>query len=146
MTTTPFKKLKKLKYRKVTQPQDVAYPELEYMLGAYDRAKQAATTTAMESFALAQKIIDFMRSKKIGKYTHGTYTADIRQAHPEVVDWEGIRGVVPADKWQQILGEPQPVKSKLEALIELGVIDGDLIAPFVTTKENKPYVDLRRNI
>lgn len=152
MTTaaTGVKKLKKLRRGpKTEQPVDVAYPELERMLAGYNEAKDAATVAAMRSFDLAERIITFMRDKGIDKYTRGAYTADVRQAHPEVLDWEGIQGVLPDSIWKQILGEPQPVKQKLEALIELGIIDTEMaaaIAKFITVKDNKPYVDLKRNI
>lgn len=133
---------KKQLKRKKAQPQDVAYPELENALHRMRGLQEEGLKNREEFLTLESWALDFCRKKGIETYDRGPFKATPVFPMGEIMDWDGLKDALPADKWKQILGEPQPDKSKLEALMELGLIDPKIVQEFITEKPIKPHVKI----
>lgn len=135
---------KKRSLRKVAQvqPEDVRYPALDATLEEMDRIQRDWAAGKQKFLGLEAWAIKFMRDKGIDKYAGvnfaGTYVAPVG----EEVDWDGIERTLGPKLWAQILGEPMPVKEKLDALIELKQVDPALLMDFIRDKPTKEYIRL----
>lgn len=144
MTESTKRLLKRKLKKKVAQPGDVAYPELENALAQMDRLIDEGLENKKKFLQLEAWALNFMADKNIDTYTHGPLVGTPVRPEGEDVDWEGIKKALTAQQWESILGEPQPVKAKLEALIELKQVKPEVIEPHVRAKPIKPHIRITR--
>jgi hypothetical protein len=138
------KKRRALKRKGITQPEDVRYPALDATLEHMKRIVDAYTAGRIKFVELEAWALRFMKEKGIKNYNGAVLRGTAIYPTGEIVDWDGLQKALGQRTWKKILGEPQPDKSKLEALIELGEVDADLVSEYVTDKENKAYVKITR--
>jgi hypothetical protein len=145
MTDAPSRKLLKRKLkRREPQPADVAYPELEALIERAELVHKQAAALVQEYKIRQNQILTFMKSRGLDKYDRGKFGVTPVYPEGEEVDWDGIQKVLTEKGlWDQILGEPLPVKSKLEALIELGIVKKHEIQDFVAVKPIAPSIRIR---
>lgn len=137
------KKLRRLRpVKKKQQPEEVAYPELENALMRMKQIQDDALEGRLIFLNLEAWVLDFMKKYGIETYDRGKYRATTVSPMGEVVDWDGLKKKLKPEHWKQILGEPQPVKDKLAALMELGIVPADVVKEFITDKPIKPHVKI----
>jgi len=141
---TGKKLLKKKTPQKTAQPKDVAYPVLENMLATMYRLQQEGLDNRTRFLEMEAAVLKYMKDMGIETYDYGPLKGTPVYGSGETVDWDGIRQAIGPMKWKQILGDPQPVKAKLEALIEMKKVDTKVIELYVEEKPNKPYVKITR--
>jgi hypothetical protein len=135
---------RKLKRKKAAQPEDVRYPALDATLEQMDRLIREGLANRQQFFKLEAWVLKFMESKGIDAYNGANFRGTPVRPTTEIVYWDKIKEKLGPVKWKKILGEPQPDKSKLEALMELGEISVEDIAECLEDKTIKPHVKLTR--
>lgn len=137
-----LKKFKKLKRPGLkAQPSDTVYPALEKMIAEMRQLQDEGLANRNRFFQLETEVLRYLKEHGIEKYDHGPgRRATAVYKVLDDVDWDGIREAIGPENWEMILGEPQPVKKKLVSLAELGIIEAEVIEPFLKDKPSKPYV------
>jgi hypothetical protein len=136
--------LRKLKRAKKAQPEGVAYPELEEMLATLKKIQDEGWANQQRFWAMETAIIKFMGERGITTYDRGELRGTVVPGETEVVDWVAIQKRLGPRRWKQILGQPQPDKDKLKALIEVGIVKPEEVNPFITGKAKKTFVKVTR--
>lgn len=136
-------KRKRAGAKKVTQPVDAVYPELDNLREAYKQSQIEALESRHRSLSLESAILTFCKEHGIEKYSRGPgRSLTPVEASTEHINWEELRKQLKPAQWKRLLGAPQPDKAKLAALVETGEIDASIVSACVTYTLNKPYVRL----
>jgi hypothetical protein len=130
--------------RKRTQPQGVAYPELESALARMYDIQMNTLADRKRFLELELFVLNFCQEHGLDTYDHGPFKGTPVRPTGEDIDWDGLKKKLPPDKWKKILGAPQPEKAKLEALMELGEVDPAVVKEFITEKPIKPSVRITK--
>lgn len=140
MAGKPLRPVKKKKTARVQQEEGTRYPDLENLLAKMAELKSRWKDEGILFYQLEGEAIALMRKYGIHNYDAGGVAGSFRQGSSDVIDWAGLEKRVSAEIWKQVLDPPQPSKERLDALVQLGIIDASVVKELTTSKPSKAYV------